>query len=117
MRRRDLMRLLGSATVDPLIAVVAQEKLPLLGFLKSAQSDTHRFIRIRFAKVWAGFVEANRSYRRAAGGRHEAVQSIFVRRFAAMSRLLSFRPSIGWKNRLAGRRSCRSRPLSSAFGL
>jgi hypothetical protein len=32
MRRRDFMRLLGSATVDPPIAVVAQEKLPFSVF-------------------------------------------------------------------------------------
>src|SRR6516164_11189762 len=43
MKRRDFLGLLGSAAIGPPVAALAQEKVPLVGFLNGASPDTYRF--------------------------------------------------------------------------
>jgi len=59
MRRRDFVVLLGSTAVTRPLAAVAQDKLPLVGFLNGASPDTYRFNADSFREGLAktGFVE------------------------------------------------------------
>src|SRR6516225_630866 len=59
MKRRDLLGLLGSAVIVPPVAALAQEKVPLVGFLNGASPDTYRFNADSFREglAKAGFVE------------------------------------------------------------
>ena len=43
MKRRDFLGLLTSAAIVPPAAVLAQEKVHLVGFLNGASPDTYRF--------------------------------------------------------------------------
>src|SRR5262245_39709753 len=60
MRRRQFLTLLGGAvTALPSYAALAQQKIPLVGFLNSASPDTYRFNADSFREglAKAGFVE------------------------------------------------------------
>jgi putative ABC transport system substrate-binding protein len=59
MKRRDFLGLLGVAAVVRPGAALAQEKVPLVGFLNSASPDTYRFNADSFREGLAksGFVE------------------------------------------------------------
>jgi putative tryptophan/tyrosine transport system substrate-binding protein len=58
MKRREFITLLGGATVLPVTAL-AQQRMPLVGFLNSASPDTYRFNADSFREglTKAGFVE------------------------------------------------------------
>src|SRR5215475_15605966 len=70
MRRREFIKLLGGAvSVLPSYSTLAQQKLPLVGFLNSASPDTYRFNADSFREGLskAGFVEG-RNLRIESGG-------------------------------------------------
>src|SRR5215207_3930667 len=80
MRRREFITLLGgAATVLPL-TVLAQQQLPLIGFLNSASPDTYRFNADAFREglTKAGFVESRnlRIEERWARGDYEALPAL-----------------------------------------
>src|SRR5215207_4972511 len=80
MRRREFITLLGgAATVLPL-TVLAQQQLPLIGFLNSASPDTYRFNADAFREglTKAGFVEGRnlRIEERWARGDYEALPAL-----------------------------------------
>jgi putative ABC transport system substrate-binding protein len=79
MRRREFITLLGAATALPLSAL-AQQPLPLVGFLNSASSDTYRFNADSFREglAAAGFTEGRnvRIEERWANGDYQALPGL-----------------------------------------
>jgi putative ABC transport system substrate-binding protein len=59
MRRRDVITLLGGAATALPLTALAQQRMPLVGFLNSASPDTYRFNADSFREglTKAGFVE------------------------------------------------------------
>ena len=59
MRRREFITLLGGAATALPLTVLAQQQMPLVGFLNSASPDTYRFNADSFREglTKAGFVE------------------------------------------------------------
>jgi putative tryptophan/tyrosine transport system substrate-binding protein len=59
MKRRQFIALLGGAATAPSFAVLAQQRMPSVGFLNSASPDTYRFNADSFREglTKAGFVE------------------------------------------------------------
>jgi putative ABC transport system substrate-binding protein len=86
MRRRQFLTLLGgAATALPSYAALAQQQIPLVGFLNSASPETYRREQI------VSFAQ-----------RHKLPVVGFVRQFAAVGALVSYGPSISWMYRQAG---------------
>jgi putative tryptophan/tyrosine transport system substrate-binding protein len=79
MRRRAFITLLGGAAALPLTAL-AQQQMPLVGFLNSASPDTYRFNADSFREGLArsGFVEGRdvRIEERWAHGDYEALPAL-----------------------------------------
>src|SRR6266436_10425487 len=82
MRRREFITLLGGAATGLPVTVLAQERLPLVGFLNSASPDTYRFNADSFREglTKAGFVEGRnvRIEERWARGDYEALPALAV---------------------------------------
>src|SRR5690349_1542507 len=80
MRRRTFLGLLGSAPIIGTMAVQAQGKVPLVGFLNSASPDTYRFNADSFREglAKAGFVEGKnvRIEERWARGDYSALPTL-----------------------------------------
>src|SRR5215475_5815813 len=81
MRRREFIKLLGGAvSVLPSYSTLAQQKLPLVGFLNSASPDTYRFNADSFREGLskAGFVEGKnvRIEERWARGDYDALPAL-----------------------------------------
>ena len=81
MRRRQFLTLLGgAATALPSYAALAQQQIPLVGFLNSASPDTYRFNADSFREglAQAGFVEGRnvRIEERWAQGDYEALPTL-----------------------------------------
>src|ERR1700756_4481640 len=59
MRRREFITLLGGAATTLPLTALAQQQMPLVGFLNSASPDTYRFNADSFREglTKAGFVE------------------------------------------------------------
>src|SRR3977135_4547248 len=59
LRRREFITLLGGAATALPLTVLAQQQMPLVGFLNSASPDTYRFNADSFREglTKAGFVE------------------------------------------------------------
>jgi putative tryptophan/tyrosine transport system substrate-binding protein len=59
MRRREFITLLGGAMAASPFTALAQQQMPLVGFLNSASPDTYRFNADSFREglAKAGFVE------------------------------------------------------------
>src|SRR6516162_1838682 len=81
MRRREFIKLLGGAAAAlPSYATLAQQQLPLVGFLNSASPDTYRFNADSFREGLskAGFVEGKnvRIEERWAQGQYDALPAL-----------------------------------------
>ena len=81
MRRREFIKLLGGAAAAlPSYATLAQQQLPLVGFLNSASPDTYRFNANSFREglAKAGFVEGKnvRIEERWALGDYQALPAL-----------------------------------------
>ena len=81
MRRREFIKLLGGAvSALPSYATLAQQQLPLVGFLNSASPDTYRFNANSFREglAKAGFVEGKnvRIEERWARGDYDALPAL-----------------------------------------
>jgi putative ABC transport system substrate-binding protein len=81
MRRREFIKLLGGAvSALPSYATLAQQQLPLVGFLNSASPDTYRFNADSFREglAKAGFVEGKnvRIEERWARGDYDALPAL-----------------------------------------
>src|SRR6516162_6267644 len=80
MKRRDFLGLLGSAAIGPPVAALAQEKVPLVGFLNGASPDNYRFNADSFREGLskAGFVEGKnvRIEERWAQGQYDALPAL-----------------------------------------
>ena len=81
MRRREFIKLLGGAAAAlPSYATLAQQQLPLVGFLNSASPDTYRFNADSFREglAKAGFVEGKnvRIEERWALGDYQALPAL-----------------------------------------
>ena len=87
MKRRDFLGLLGSAAIGPPVAALAQEKVPLVGFLNGASPDTYRFNADSFREglAKAGFVEGKnvRIEERWARGDYEKLPTLAAELIAA----------------------------------
>lgn len=88
MRRREFIILLGGAVAAlPSYATLAQQQLPLVGFLNSASPDTYRFNADSFREGLskAGFVEGKnvRIEERWAQGRYDALPALAAELVAA----------------------------------
>lgn len=87
MKRRDFLRLLGSAAIVPPIAALAQERVPLVGFLNGASPDTYRFNADSFREglAKAGFVEGKnvRIEERWARGDYQRLPALAAELIAA----------------------------------
>ena len=87
MKRRDFLGLLGSAVIVPPVAALAQEKVPLVGFLNGASPDTYRFNADSFREglAKAGFVEGKnvRIEERWARGDYEKLPKLAAELIAA----------------------------------
>ena len=87
MKRRDLLGLLGSAVIVPPVAALAQEKVPLVGFLNGASPDNYRFNADSFREglAKAGFVEGKnvRIEERWARGDYEKLPKLAAELIAA----------------------------------
>src|SRR5262245_63046425 len=77
MRRREFITLAGSAVAALPLEALAQQQIPLVGFLNSASSDTYRFNADSFREglTQAGFVEGRnvRIEERWANGDYNAL--------------------------------------------
>jgi putative ABC transport system substrate-binding protein len=80
MRRRDFLGILGCAASTFPLAALAQQQMPLIGFLNSASPDTYRFNADSFREglAKAGFVEGRnvRIEERWAQGDYEALPAL-----------------------------------------
>src|SRR6266481_1058117 len=80
MKRREFLTLLGGATAALPLTVLAQQHMPLVGFLNSASPDTYRFNADSFREglTKAGFVEGKnvRIEERWARGDYEALPAL-----------------------------------------
>jgi putative ABC transport system substrate-binding protein len=81
MKRRDFIKLLGgAATALPFRAALAQQQMPLVGFLNSASPDTYRFNADSFREglTKAGFEEGKniRIEERWAQGDYSALPAL-----------------------------------------
>src|ERR687887_1149342 len=80
MRRREFIALLGGAAATWPLAVLAQQQMPLVGFLNSASPDTYRFNADSFREglAKAGLVEGRnlRIEERWARGDYDALPAL-----------------------------------------
>jgi putative ABC transport system substrate-binding protein len=80
MRRREFITLLGRATTALPLSALAQQSMPLVGFLNSASSDTYRFNADSFREglAAAGFIEGRnvRIEERWANGDYQALPGL-----------------------------------------
>src|SRR6516162_4474123 len=87
MKRRDFLGLLGSAVIVPPVAALAQEKVPLVGFLNGASPDTYRFNADSFREglAKAGFFEGKnvRIEERWARGDYQKLPTLAAELIAA----------------------------------
>src|SRR5690242_16650263 len=80
MRRREFIKFLGGAVLAVPSYALAQQQLPLVGFLNSASPDTYRFNADSFREglANAGFVEGKnvRIQERWARGDYDALPAL-----------------------------------------
>jgi putative ABC transport system substrate-binding protein len=80
MRRREFITLFGGAACSLALPALAQQRVPLVGFLNSASPDTYRFNADSFREglTKAGFVEGRtvRIEERWARGNYEALPAL-----------------------------------------